>query len=200
MKTKNYIISTVALFTLALLAACESEEPVREDAPEMITQVTLTFTPPSGPSVVVTATDPDGEGVQNIEPDGPIMLDAGVDYTLSLQLFNALVETGADGYDIGAEVEEEGHEHMFFFGWTGTVFVDPAGDGNLEDRSESVNYLDEDINGFPVGLSTQWRTSESAASGTLRIVLKHQPDLKSSTSTADDGESDLDVEFDIVVE
>lgn len=183
-----------------LSVACESDDPVKEDAPELITQVTLTFTPPSGSPIVVTATDPDGEGVQNIEPDGPINLDAGVSYTLSLQLLNALVEPGADGYDIGAEVEEEGDEHMFFFGWTGAVFGDPEGNGNLDERSDAVNYVDEDVNGLPLGLSTQWQTSNSAASGTLRIVLKHQPDLKSSSSTADDGESDLHVVFDINVE
>jgi hypothetical protein len=33
----------------------------------------------------------------------------------------------------------------------------------------------------------------------LRIVLKHQPDLKSETSTSDIGESDIDVVFDVNV-
>jgi hypothetical protein len=62
-----------------------------------------------------------------------------------------------------------------------------------------LNYEDEDDSGLPVGLITSW-TSNEISSGTFRIILKHQPDLKTTTSSSATGETDLDVEFDINVE
>ena len=49
----------IALTVLLFAAGCEVEDPIREDVPELITKVTLTFTPTVGDPVVVTATDPD---------------------------------------------------------------------------------------------------------------------------------------------
>jgi hypothetical protein len=64
-----------------------------------------------------------------------------------------------------------------------------------------VNYNDFDENSLPVGLSTSWTTEcvEENVSGKFRLVLKHQPDIKSATSTAEDGGTDLDLEWDINV-
>lgn len=179
--------------------SCNEDEPQKEDVPELITQARLTFTPSGGGApVVVTATDPDGEGVQDIEVDGSINLSSGVTYTLTIDLINGLAEPGSEGYDIGKEVEEEGDEHMFFFAWTGNVFADPVGNGNIDNRADAVNYDDEDANGFPIGLMTRW-TAGTTSSGTLRVVLKHQPDLKTATSSVDVGETDLDITFDVSV-
>lgn len=200
MQAKHKFVSSVLFLSFAMLMACESDDPVREDAPEMITKVTLVFTPASGPAVVVTATDPDGEGVQDIQTDGPINLDPSTSYTLTIELINDLAKPGEEGYDIGLEVAEEADEHMFFFGWEGPLFSSPEGDGNIDARSGAVNYIDEDVNGLPLGLETDWTTAASAASGKFRVVLKHQPDLKSETSGSNVGESDLDIEFDVNVD
>lgn len=201
MEFKNLSLGIYIVSLLMIATACESDDPVKEDAPELITKVTLTFTPTGGTPVVVTATDPDGEGVQDLEADGTVVLDPNVAYTLSIGLVNGLVSPGDDGYDIGEEVEAEGDEHMFFFGWNGAIFSDPSGNGNVDSRSDEVNYADEDANGLPLGLATQWTTAGAAGSGELRIVLKHQPDnLKSATSSSADGESDIDVTFDVSVE
>jgi hypothetical protein len=159
----------------------------------------LTFEPSSGgTSIVAFASDPDGDGVQDITVDGAINLQANTSYTLTLTLLNELAEMSSPEYNITDEVEEEGDEHMFFFAWTGNVFSNPAGDGNIDSRQDLVNYNDEDINGLPVGIVTTWTTG-TVSSGTFRVVLKHQPQLKSATSGADAGETDLDVEFDIIV-
>ncbi|MEP2669966.1 MAG: hypothetical protein ABJH04_13265 [Cyclobacteriaceae bacterium] len=183
-----------------LIAGCESDDPQKEDTPELITKATLTFTPVGGGTVVTaTATDPDGEGVQDIAVDGAINLTAGVNYTLSLSLINELAEVTSPEYNITEEVEEEGDEHMFFFAWTGDVFSDPSGNGNIDNRADAVNYEDEDEGGLPIGIVTSWTAGAAASSGTFRIVLKHQPDLKTSTSGSDTGESDLDIEFEINV-
>ncbi len=190
-----FIVSSVALLS------CDDDDPVKEDVPELITKATLTFTPPgAGSGIVVTATDPDGEGVQDLVVDGPIDLQIATTYTLEIGLINGLASPTSAEYDIDEEVAEESDEHMFFFSWTDDVFEDPAGDGNMDNRNDDVNYSDEDSKGLPLGLTTTWRTSATASSGTFRVVLKHQPDLKSATSTSSDGESDLDITFTINVE
>jgi hypothetical protein len=193
------MFSLLAIILLGFVAGCDSDDPVKEDVPELITKATLTFTPTSGAAVVVTATDPDGDGVKDIEVDGPINLAANTDYTLSITLINGLAGASDPAYNITEEVEEEGDEHMFFFSWTNNAFSDPAGNGNMDSRADAVNYLDEDENSLPLGLETGWTTG-AASSGEFRVVLKHQPELKSATSTSSAGETDLDISFTLNVQ
>ena len=160
----------------------------------------LIFTPAGGgAAITATATDPDGEGIQDLEVDGPINLAKNTTYTLSITLVNELAEPTDPEYNITEEVEEESDEHMFFFAWNNNVFSNPAGNGNVDNRNDAVNYNDEDDNGLPLGLSTTWTTTDVTAAGTFQVILKHQPDLKSASSTAAVGESDVDIEFTIAV-
>jgi len=189
----------MAVVSVGMLSGCsKDDDPAKEDVPELITKATLTFTPASGTPVVVTATDPDGTGSKSIAMDGAINLAAGTAYTLSIQLINELAAPTDEEYNITAEVGREGVEHQFYFAWTNSVFSDPAGDGNVDNRNDKINYNDKDVNNLPIGLSTAW-TAGTASSGTFRVLLKHQPDIKSATSTSNDGETDLSVTFDIVV-
>jgi len=201
---KSFILLVLA-GALTVLGACNNDDPEPENIPELITKVTLTFTPVGGGSVVtVTATDPDGDGVQDIKVDGPVNLVKAKQYTLALKLINGLYKPGDDGYDLTVEVEEEGDEHQFFFSFSDGVFSSPAGTGNIKDNASStvgtINYLDEDDNGLPLGLSTSWTTANAATTAkSFRVILKHQPGIKSSTSTSLDGESDLDITFELNV-
>ncbi|MBP9926374.1 MAG: hypothetical protein KBF45_10300 [Cyclobacteriaceae bacterium] len=187
----------LAIFMIATsFSGCSINEPTPEDIPELITRATLQFVPSNGgETIIVNAIDPDGDGSQDIEIDGPINLTAGTTYTLTMQLINGLYSSGQAGYDVTAEVLEEGDEHQVFFTWSVGSFNDPAGTGNI-DSTGSVNYLDEDDNSRPVGISTMWSTaSTSSSDNSFRILLKHQPGTKSDTSTFYDGETDLDITF-----
>jgi hypothetical protein len=192
--------AALAIVSLGVMSGCDDDDPQKEDVPELITKASLTFTPSDGGSpVVVNATDPDGEGVQDIEVDGPINLSAATSYTLAIQLTNELADPADPEYNITEEVEEESDEHMFFFSWTNNVFNDPTGDGNIDNRNDDVNYEDEDDNGLPLGLETFWTTA-TATSGSFRVVLKHQPELKNENSTSSTGETDLDIHFTINIQ
>jgi hypothetical protein len=194
---KIFSFFVLSLCTLTLSSCNKDEDPVKEDAPELITQVVFTFVPVTGETVVVTATDPDGSGLQNLQVDGPAQLTT-VPYTLTITLFNTLLNPNEDGYDITEEVTNESDEHLFFYSWTNNIFSNPTGDGNIDDRADPVNYQDEDTNGLPLGLKTYW-VGSSGTSGQLKVVLKHQPETKSATSTSSDGETDLDVTITINV-
>lgn len=194
----------LALACAVFLLGC-NDDPVREDTPELITKATLTFTPSDGGAAqIVTATDPDAEGVQDIAADGPINLAKDKTYTLALTLINELADPSQPEYDISGEVEAEGDEHQFFFSWTNDVFSSPAGNGNIDNRYDPVNYTgyfnSRDVNNRPLGLTTTWTTATGTASGAFRVLLKHQPDLKSDVSDSKTGETDLDLSFTINVQ
>jgi hypothetical protein len=182
-----------------LLIGCV-EEPVKEDVPEMITKVKLIFTPTAGASIEVVASDPDGEGIQDIKTDIPIVLTRGQSYILSITLLNELADSTSPEYDITDEVNAEGAEHMFFFEWSEGMFSTPVGNGNTDNRSDEVNYLDQDSSGLPVGLNTSWTVGSIQSMGNFRILLKHQPKLKSATSGASAGETDLEVKFNLMIQ
>lgn len=195
-KSLRFLSTALVLTFAAMFSGCNDDDPKKEDTPELITKVTLTFTPAAGgAAVVVTATDPDGEGLQDIAADGPINLVKGTSYTLAIGLINGLAAPTDPEYNITEEVEEEGDEHMFFFAWTNNVFSNPAGNGNVDNRADAVNYNDEDGDGLPLGLSTDWTAAAASASGTFRIILKHQPDLKSDISDSTTGDTDVDISF-----
>jgi len=157
---------------------------------EEINQIVLTFTPTAGgDAVTATWEDPDGEGVGGPMIDD-INLAAGTEYDLSISLANTL---GREVEDITVEIMEEDDEHMFFFGFTSDIFSDPSGDGNIDNRSDALRYNDQDENGLPVGLSTRWSTTGATATGSFRIVLKHQPDQKTATSDSTVGGTDVDI-------
>lgn len=197
----KFFVAVVFSGALIALSGCENDDPIPENIPELITKVTLKFTPSGGGAAVsVTATDPDGEGVKDLIVDGPINLSKGVQYTLFLELINGLYNPVDDGYNITTEVEEEGDEHQFFFSFSDGVFSSPIGSGNIKDNAGSsvgsINYLDKDDNGLPIGIETSWTTANvTSTNKSFRVLLKHQPDVKSSTSTSLDGESDLNITF-----
>lgn len=194
-------IAALVISSLALLISCKKKDPVPENIPELITRATITFTPSggsSGSSVIVTATDPDNIGAQDIKVDGPINLAKGTTYTLTIQLVNGLYKPTDSGYNVSKQVEAEGDAHQFFFSWNTGLFSNPSGDGNIDNRNDPVNYgVSVDKNGRPVGLITMWTTASTPSSGSnsFRVLLKHQPGIKSNVSTSADGESDFDLTF-----
>lgn len=197
MKPILFTAYALLLTAILLITSCVDDDvPPEENEEETITNVTLTFTPSGGGGAPIIATwiDADGEGAGNPVLT-PITLAANTTYTLTIDLINAIDPD--DPESITDEVREEADEHMLFFGWTDGLFSDPTGDGNLGagNRADVVNYQDDDDpegSGLPLGLETTWTTG-AAATGTFRVVLKHQPDIKSATSDATVGISDVDI-------
>ena len=203
-----------AAICIVLLAGCSKDDPKKEDTPELVTKATLVFTSVGGGvPVTASATDPDGDGVQNIAVDGPINLLANATYVMTIELINGLVAPGQPGYDISSEVEAEGIEHQFFFSWESApfanplpmdLFSNPAGDGNIDKGTDPVNYSggsnSVDATGLNLGLTTIWTTGANISTGKFRVILKHQPGSKTSTSDVTVGETDLDITFTLNVQ
>jgi hypothetical protein len=202
------VFSFSLVASILFLANCQKDDPKKEDTPELITKATLLFTPVDGTAIVtVNATDPDNDGPKEIQVDGPINLSKGKTYLMTIELTNGLAKVGEPGYNISEEVAEEGDEHQFFFSWTNTVFFYPTGDGNIDNPNDAVNYAggtnSKDSNGRNLGLTTTWTTANPTSgttSGNFRVLLKHQPGLKSDTSDSSLGETDLDLVFTLNVQ
>lgn len=196
---KYFHISLVVVL-LSAISSCDNADPVKEDVPELITKVELKFSETGGgTTVAIEAIDPDGEGVQDIQTSSPINLKPNTTYTLKISLYNTLADPGDEGYDIGEEVEAEGDEHMFFFSWTKNAFSTPSGNGNIDARADQVIYSGgsnaTDDNGLPLGLTTTWTSGPAVAGAAFRVKLMHQPGIKTATSDASMGETDMDVTF-----
>lgn len=54
-----------------------------------------------------------------------------------------------------------------------------------------------DVNGYPIGLLNSVMTN-AAGTGTLNVVLKHQPGIKDGSSTT--GETDVELLFQLEVQ
>ena len=190
----NYLL--YAVLTLFIFTACEEDEaaPEEENEVEVFTDVKLVFTPSGGGAAVeAAAQDPDGAGVQELQVLGTINLAANTEYTLTMVIENCL-ESPCEL--MNEEIEEEDDEHQFFFAFTNDVFTSPAGNGNIDSASDPLNYNDADGNGNSLGLNTSCTTG-SASNGTFTVQLQHQPDVKTATSGATDGDTDFALTFNL---
>lgn len=181
MKTISKLFLSI-LCAVVLLSSCKkADDPTpAANEEELITDLTVTFTNKANSSEVITMTfsDPDGaDGPQSGTTKISGNLSANATYNVAVKLEN---KSGAQAEDITAEVKEEGAEHQIFYSTT----------GNLQFQS----YTDKDANGNPIGVTTTFSTG-IASTATLKITLKHQPNIKTASTTVADGETDIEVNF-----
>ena len=193
----NYLL--FAVLTLFVFTACEDDEAIPDDVneEEVITDVTLVFTSDAGAVVTASAQDPDGEGVQELVVKDEIKLQSGTTYTLTFEVMNNLESPGED---IGEEIAEEDDEHQIFFAFSEGAFSNPTGNGNIDNASDPINYNDTDGNGNPLGLNTTWTAGDPTTSASFTVRLQHQPDVKTATSGANDGDTDFELQFRLTIE
>jgi len=159
-----------------------------------VNTVLLTFTPAAGDAVSVSATD-DGQG--NLVPSGTINLMESANYTLTIQVQNS------GGDNLHDTISARGEDFLFLFGFVDTTMASPSGSGNINDRSQTINYDDQDSNNRPIGLETSWETTcrdGGDAAGTFRVVLQNQGSEKSDTSTIGTGTTQFDITWDLNVQ
>lgn len=189
MKKINLLLA-IGAFSLLSITSCKKDEPndpIIPNEEEVITTMNFTLTPNGGGTpVILTFQDLDGDG-----GNAPIItggtLDANTTYNGALALLNELENPAGN---ITEEVQEEAEEHQFFF---------------QTSMSElNIAYDDMDANGHPIGLSTIVR-AQGANSGTITIVLRHEPQKDAAGVIAGDitnagGETDIEVTFNVDIQ
>jgi hypothetical protein len=195
-KMRNYGFLAM-LVGIVVMTSCKKDEivPEEENELEVITDVKLVFTNTTDANDIVEARakDSDGAGVAELTILDEINLDTSKVYILTFEIFNNL---DTPGENIGDEILEEDEEHQIFFSFSNNAYSAPLGNGNIDTASDPLIYNDTDANGNSVGLSTNWSTSSTQLTGgSFNVRLQHQPDVKSSTSGANDGDTDFDLSF-----
>ena len=175
-----------AIAILAVLfSSCLKEALEEENEEEVITTLKLTFVPEGGGTNLVYAfDDPDGPGGVLPTQDS-IILAPNKNYNVTLQLLN---RTLTPPEDITEEVAAEPEAHRFFY-------IVGAG-SNI-----AVSGLDNDPDGVPLGITSTWTTTTAAATGTVKIVLRHYPGNppdKAATDPVNSPKSSTDVEIDFI--
>ena len=177
--TKLLAILFISIFTFT---ACsdDDDDHDHESEEELITTVKYTLT--NGSDVVTLKfSDPDGDG--EIEPIYEVSgnLTANSTYTGMIELLN---ETESPVEDITEEVKDEADEHEFFY--TSNV------------SGLAITKTDTDVNGNPLGVETSLITT-GEGSGTLTIVLKHEPTKPNTGSEDAGGSTDVEITFNVTI-
>jgi hypothetical protein len=191
-KMKNLKITTLALVALLALSSCSVDDlpPVNEE--ELITTITAVFTPQGGGTpITLQYKDLDGDG-----PNAPLTSVSG-NFAQSKTYDGAVTfknEAANPIEEITPEIIAEGVDHQLFYEKTGTLNAFTYG-------TASSNF---DVNGKPIGLQSIFTTT-GAASGTLKITLKHLPNKSGVNVAAGDitnafGNTDVEVVFNLTVQ
>lgn len=164
------------------LSSCEKDKDEEENEEEVITTMQLTFVPVGGGATVMYKfDDADGPGGANPTKD-EIVLASNKSYNVTVQLLN---KTANPVVDVTTEVAAEPQAHRFYY-------LPSAGSNII------VSGLNNDSAGIPLGITSTWTTG-AAATGSIKVVLRHYPGNPPNKAAADDvnsSKSSTDIEVD----
>jgi len=192
----RFFVGSFLLATMLLVGCGDDPEPANEE--ELITTLLVTLTPDGGGNeVTLKFYDADGDGpiapVYTYNPNvaginSAAVLQASKNYSASIVLLN---ETENPIEDVTEEIEEEADEHLFCF------------TTNLNSLTISYNDTEADYiaggSSKPVGLLTTWSVGPAIGTGTVTILLRHQPGTKTG-SCPGSGETDIEVTFNVTIQ
>jgi hypothetical protein len=156
MKKLQFI--ALALFTATLFSSCSDDgHDHGTNEEELITTVITTLTS-GNQTITLTSKDLDGNG-----PNPPVVSASGdltvnTTYTGSVTFLN---ESVSPAIDLTKEIKDEGEEHQLFFQAAPSI--------------GTFAYTDTDAKGRPIGLAFTLRTAASPTTGTITVVLRHEP-------------------------
>lgn len=181
-------ISSLFILAIITMNSCKKDDPPVVNEEEVITTLKYELVPVGGGTTVeLSFVDLDGDGGNNPVIMGGTLAE-NTTYNGTLTLLN---ESESPAEDITAEILAEDEDHQFFFSVTSGL-------------NASASYSDQDADGNPVGLSSEMVTT-TASTGTLQIVLRHEPNKSATGVSAGDitnagGETDIEVDFPITIQ
>lgn len=176
----------VVLISSLLVGACNREEQnvAPTDDNEALTTAILSLTNTANAQDVVTATIDNLNSVANVSK-ATLTLKANATYSGVIQLYD---KTQTPTLDATEEIREKANEHLFVY--------TPSATGLM-----TVTLTDRDTNPapgpYPIGLAFTLKAGP-AATGKLKVQLRHQPATKDGTATP--GTDDLNVDFPVVIQ
>jgi hypothetical protein len=184
---KNVLFSAVLLFFVLVLNSCKKDPVVDPNEGELITTVRLKLTNTLSSSInplVYEFKDLDGEGGAAPVKFDDIVLQKNIPYICEVTVLN---ESVSPADDITKEIKAEANDHQFYFV--------PSSSNLL-----TVSNLDTDTQGLPLGLSSFWVTGLNPGTGTVKVVLKHKPGTKAANDLINKGDSDIELDFKLIIQ
>lgn len=183
LKLQFLLFAVVVLF----LNGCKKEDVVDPNEGELITTVKLKLTNTLSSSMVPLVyefKDLDGEGGAAPVKFDDIVLLKNIPYICEVTVLN---ESVSPADDITSEIRAEANDHQFYYV--------PSSSNLL-----SVSNYDSDTQGLPLGLSSFWVTGLNPGTGTLKLVLKHKPGTKAANDPITKGETDIELDFKLIIQ
>jgi hypothetical protein len=176
----TYLMISLLLF----ISSCKKDSVDSIEENELVTSVKLNFSS-GGTTQTFKFADPDGDGgaAPIVET---INLKANTDYTLTIEILD---ESKTPISNITDEVATEKDEHLFIY--------TPSPSSLL-----TYTYGDKDSRNFNVGLTGNVKTG-AAATGKLKVQLRHQPPINGKPSkdgTTTPGSDDVNIDFNISIQ
>jgi hypothetical protein len=185
MKNKNLMM--VLLVGAALFMNSCKKETIDPNESELITTVRLKLTNTLSSSInplVYEFKDLDGEGGAAPVKFDDIVLQKNIPYICEVTVLN---ESVSPADDITKEIKAEANDHQFYFV--------PSSSNLL-----TVSNYDTDTQGLPLGLSSFWVTGLNPGTGTVKVVLKHKPGTKAANDLINKGETDIELNFKLIIQ
>lgn len=204
---------TASLVLSLFACACAADDTLGGDnETEIISRVVLRFTPmDGGPALSFEFNDPDGDGGVSGAADA-VTLPSEQGFALDVEFVNTLADPPED---LTEEIRAEAEDHLVFV--LGDGVDGPAANSSTLLLTHAYADLESDYgenavgDDLPVGLRNTIDTN-LPGTGTLRIVLRHLPELNGSAQKQAElpealaagetlpGDVDVDVTFDLAVE
>ena len=185
---QNKYLFLLGLAAITSFTSCDKDEPAApSNEEEVITTLTISLKDSANaaaPALVFAYKDLDGAGGNAPTVDN-MTLAPNKTYLATISVAD---DTKTPSADITAEVKKEQNEHQFFYFVTGL---------GLKSKYATTDF-DTNVPSKPVGLAPIFKTGANGA-GILRVLLKHQPEVKKTiNNTVGDetkGDTDVDVTF-----
>ena len=187
----RFLSSIIISFLILLLISCRKETTSNINLEnEEFTNFQMTFNPiGGGPQIIYGSEDLGNLGIAQAASSGPLR--TNTTYDARLVLFNRKVTPNKN---LTESVRNEGINYQ--------LYVETKPDNIFQ----TIEYLDMDDNGHPLGLNMSFKTSERFSIGNLRFILKKGVDKsleyipKNPVPAAAGGGTLIDVNFELVLQ
>ena len=175
------------LIIAAVFTSCKKNvsNPNNDAEHNAITTVILQFSQAGVIKQEVVFDDPDGVGGAIPVKFDTIKLDKNQVYNTTIILQNKAA--GSTVVNMNSTIKSAGHQHEFFY------IPQPS---NLV----TVEKLDKDNLGFPLGFDSKWTTSNITGTGTTKVMLRHIVFGKTASNPPTIGHADIEINFATIVQ
>jgi hypothetical protein len=174
-------ITSILLVFILILMSCKKDHVHSHDH-DTITVFKYSLTAPDGSVAEFKFEDYDGDGGN----PGLISVSNIKSNTLYSGRVSVFVGDSLNLENITSEIQSEGVDHEFFYSFTGT-------------SAPSIIKTDVDANNNPLGINTTFNTS-GIGTFPLTIILRHKPTKPNTGLQSAGGDTDVEVNFNVVVQ